>query len=148
MNDSQVTGKWAAWAPRLLSVLRIVAAFMFMQAGAMKLFAIPTGMPPDGSTAVMWTQVWLGGILEFYGGALILIGVFTRPIAFILSGMMAVAYWQFHAPQGFWVTVNGGTPAALYCFVWLYISAAGAGPWSVDAFIQRNRRSRDVTGAS
>lgn len=133
MTESQLTGKWAAWGPRLLSVLRIVAAFMFMQAGAMKMFGFPVGMPPDNSTAVMWTQTWFGGILEFYGGALVLIGLFTRPVTFILSGMMAVAYWQFHAPGGFWVTVNGGTAAALYGFVWLYFSAVGGGPWSVDA---------------
>ena len=85
MIDSQMTGKWAAWGPRLLSILRIVAAFMFMQAGAIMFYAIPTGMRPDGGTAVMWTQVWFGGILEFFGGALILIGLFTRPVAFILS---------------------------------------------------------------
>ena len=138
MTDSHVTGKWASWGPRLLSILRIVVAFMFMQSGAMKLFAFPTGMPPDNSTAVMWTQVWFGGMLEFFGGALALIGLFTRPVTFILSGMMAVAYWQFHAPGGFWVTINGGTAAALYCFVWLYFSAVGGGPWSVDA-LRRKR---------
>jgi putative oxidoreductase len=117
----------------LLSVLRIVAAFMFILSGTMKLFAFPAGMPPDGSTASMMSQAWIGGVLEVFGGGLVLIGLFTRPIAFILSGMMAVAYFQFHAPQGFWPSMNGGGPAALYCFVWLYFSAAGAGPWSLDA---------------
>ena len=101
-------------------------------AGTMKLFAFPAGMPPDGSTAPMMSQIWAGGILEVFGGALLLIGLFTRPVAFVLSGMLAVAYWQFHAPGGFWPTMNGGVPAVLYCFVLLYISAAGAGPLSLD----------------
>lgn len=126
-------GSESSWAPRLLSILRIVAAFMFILAGTSKLFAFPVGMPPDGSTAKLMSQIGIGGVLEFVGGALLLVGLFTRPVAFILSGMMAVAYFQFHAPQGFWPTVNGGVPAVLYCFVWLYISAAGAGPWSLDA---------------
>lgn len=79
------------------------------------------------------TLVGIGGLLEVVGGGLMLVGLFTRPVAFVLSGMMAVAYFQFHAPGGFWPTVNGGVPAVLYCFVWLYFSAAGAGPWSLDA---------------
>jgi len=125
--------KWSAWAPQLQSVLRIVAAFMFMQAGTMKLFAFPVGMPPDGGTAQLMSQIGIGGALEVFGGALLLLGFFTRPVAFILAGEMAVAYFQFHAPQGFWPIVNGGVSAALYCFVWLYFSAAGPGPWSLDA---------------
>jgi putative oxidoreductase len=128
-----VVNSWSSWAPELRSVLRIVAAFMFVQAGSMKLFAFPIGMPPDGGTAPLMTQVGIGGLLEFVGGALLLVGLFTRPVAFILSGEMAVAYFQFHAPQGFWTIVNQGQPAVLYCFIWLYLSAAGAGPWSVDA---------------
>ena len=99
----------------------------------MKLFAFPAGMPPDGSTAPLLSQIGIGGLLEVVGGALLLVGLFTRPVAFILSGMMAVAYFQFHQPQGFWPVMNGGIPAILYCFVWLYFSAAGAGPWSLDA---------------
>jgi putative oxidoreductase len=83
--------------------------------------------------APLLSQAWVGGILEVFGGALLLVGLFTRPVAFLLSGEMAVAYFQFHFPQGFWPTTNGGVPAALYCFVWLYFSAAGAGPWSLDA---------------
>ena len=106
---------------------------MFIQTGTMKLFAFPVGMPPDGATAKLASQVGLGGILETFGGTLLLLGLYTRPVAFVLSGEMAVAYFQFHAPQGFWPAVNGGGSAALYCFVWLYISAAGAGPWSIDA---------------
>lgn len=131
--DNKLVAKWPALAPRLLSVLRIVAAFMFIQSGTMKLFAFPIGMPPDGSTAPLMSQVGLGGLLETFGGALLLVGLFTRPVAFLLSGEMAVAYFQFQFPLSFWTVVNNGTTAALYCFVWLYFSAAGAGPWSLDA---------------
>ena len=79
------------------------------------------------------SQLWIGGVLETFGGLLLLVGLFTRPVAFLLAGEMAVAYFQFHAPNGFWPTMNGGSAAVLYCFVWLYFSAAGAGPWSLDA---------------
>jgi putative oxidoreductase len=106
---------------------------MFMQAGTMKLFAWPMGMPPDGSTAHFISQTWIGGVLETFGGALLLVGLFTRPVAFLLAGEMAVAYFQFHFPQGAWPVMNNGVSAALYCFLWLYFSAAGAGPWSLDA---------------
>lgn len=133
MSYANVEARWAAWAPRLQSILRIVAAFLFIQAGTMKLFAFPMGMPPDGGTAELFSQVGIGGALETFGGALLLVGLFTRPVAFLLAGMMAVAYFQFHAPGGFWPVVNGGTPAVIFCFVWLYFSAAGAGPWSLDA---------------
>jgi putative oxidoreductase len=87
----------------------------------------------------LMTQVGIGGLLEAVGGFLLLIGLFTRPVAFVLSGEMAVAYFQFHFPQGFWPVVNQGQPAVLYCFIWLYFSAAGAGPWSVDALRTRNK---------
>ncbi|HJQ70878.1 MAG TPA: DoxX family protein [Blastocatellia bacterium] len=132
-SEPNLVAKWSSLAPYLLSVLRIVSAFMLIPAGTMKLFAFPVGMPPDGGTAPMMSQVWVGGVLETFGGALLLLGLFTRPVAFVLSGMLAVAYWQFHAPGGFWPTMNGGVPAVLYCFVLLYISAAGAGPLSLDA---------------
>jgi putative oxidoreductase len=125
--------KWTSWAPQLLSVLRIMAAFVFMQAGTMKLFAFPIGMPPDGGTAPLMSQVGLAGILETFGGALLLLGLFARPVAFLLSGEMAVAYFQFLFSQSFWPIVNNGVSAVLYCFVWLYFSAAGPGQWSLDA---------------
>jgi putative oxidoreductase len=115
------------------SILRIVAALIFMMSGTMKLFAFPIGMPPDGGTAELLTQVGIGGILEVFGGFLMLIGLFTRPVAFILSGEMAVAYFQFHFPQNPWPIINNGTSAILYCFIWLYFFAAGAGVWSIDA---------------
>ena len=133
MNDSHGIGGWAAAGPRLASVLRIVAALMFMLAGTTKLFAFPAGVPPNGGTVPLFSEAWIGGALECVGGALLLVGLFTRPVAFVLSGEMAVAYFQFHFPKGFWPSVNGGMSAALYCFVWLYFSAAGAGPWSLDA---------------
>src|SRR5258708_1257382 len=110
---------------------------MFLQSGTMKLFAWPIGMPPDNSTAVFGAQVWGGGVLGAVVGAVLLLGLFTRPVAFLLSGEMAVAYFQFHQPQGLWPIVNQGGPAILYCFVWLYFSAAGAGPWSLDAALRR-----------
>ena len=130
---------WSSWQGEILSLLRIVAAAMFMLAGTSKLFAFPIGMPPNGQTATFGTQIWIGGALEVFGGLLMLLGLFTRPVAFILSGEMAVAYFQFHQPQAFWPTVNGGVAAVLYCFLWLYFSAAGPGPWSLDE--RRPRRS-------
>ncbi|TMQ56678.1 MAG: DoxX family protein [Candidatus Eisenbacteria bacterium] len=133
MSAPSVVVKWSSWAPQLQSVLRIVAAFIFMLSGTMKLFAFPAGIPPNGGTVPWISQMGLGGILEVLGGGLLLLGLFTRPVAFLLSGEMAVAYFQFHFPQGFWPTMNGGSPAALYCFLWLYFSAAGAGAWSLDA---------------
>jgi len=131
--------KRAAWAPRVRSVLRIVAASMFILHGTMKLFAFPIGVPPKGGTVVLLTQSGLGGILEAFGGALLLVGLFTRPVAFILAGEMAVAYFQFHFPRGFWPLMNQGELAALYCFLWLYFSAVGAGPWSLDAVRTRKK---------
>jgi putative oxidoreductase len=133
MSVASFGSKWSTWGPQLQSVLRIVAASVFLLTGTMKLFAFPAGIPPNGGTATVFSQVWIGGILEALGGALLLVGLFTRPVAFLLAGEMAVAYFQFHFPNGFWPVLNGGIPAVLYCFVWLYFSAAGAGPWSLDA---------------
>jgi putative oxidoreductase len=124
---------WPSWSSRLQSVLRMVAAFMFILAGTVKLFAFPVGMPPHGDTVKLLSQLGVGAILETFGGALLFLGLFTRPVAFILAGEMAVAYFQFHFPGGIWPVLNGGVPAVLYCFVWFYFSAAGAGPWSLDA---------------
>lgn len=133
MAAPSVFKKWSTSAPQFQSLLRIVAAFMFLLAGTSKLFAFPVGMPPNGGTATLMSQIGIGGVLEVFGGVLLLLGLFTRPVAFILAGEMAVAYFQFHFPKSFWPTVNGGVSAVLYCFVWLYFSAAGAGPWSLDA---------------
>ena len=133
MSGSIAVSRKSAWGPRFQSLLRIVSALMFMNAGTMKLFAFPAGVPPDGGAVPLISQMGLGAILEVFGGLLMLLGLFTRPVAFILAGEMAVAYFQFHFPQGFWPTMNGGVAAALYCFIWLYFSAAGPGPWSLDA---------------
>ena len=128
---------YANWTPRLLSVLRIIAAFLFIAHGAQKLFGFlaPPGMP----SFPPFSQMWIGGILEFFGGLLLLLGLFTRPVAFILSGMMAVAYFQMHAPGGFWPLQNKGELAVLYCFVFLFLSVAGGGEWSVDRLLRRGR---------
>jgi putative oxidoreductase len=128
-----MTAKWIAAAPYFQAVLRIVAAFIFFFGAMMKIFAFPMAIMPGGGTVPLMTQAGIGSVLELVGGALLVVGLFTRPVAFILSGMMAVAYWQFHAPQSFYPQVNMGIPAILYCFIWLYFSAAGAGPWSLDA---------------
>lgn len=132
MSTSTLAARWQSWAPQLRSVLRIVTAFIFITSGTVKLFGFPMGMP-DGSTVSLLSQLGIGALLEVVGGALMLVGLFTRPVAFVLSGEMAVAYFQFHAVQSFWPVVNQGVAAVLYCFVWLYFSAAGAGPWSFDA---------------
>ena len=133
MTARDVGAKWSALAPYLHATLRIVAALMFMTSGSSKLFAFPAGMPPNNATAPVMSQIWIGAVLEFVGGALILLGFFTRPVAFILAGEMAVAYFQFHFPRNFWPSINQGGLAVLYCFLYLYFSAAGAGPWSIDA---------------
>jgi len=138
MTRPNIVTNWPAFTPQLRSILRIVAAFMFIQAGTIKLFAWPFAMP-GGGTADLFSEVGLAGILEVFGGFLLLIGLFTRPVAFIVSGEMAVAYFQGHASHGVWPVVNGGTDAVLYCFIWLYFSAAGAGLWSLDAIRMRNR---------
>jgi len=133
MVAPKLVSKWSSWGPHLQSVLRIVAAFMFILAGSTKLFAFPAGIPPNGGTVNLMSQLGLGAVLEVFGGALLLLGLFTRPVAFVLAGEMAVAYFQFHSPSSIWPVMNGGVPAVLYCFLWLYFSAAGAGPWSLDA---------------
>lgn len=124
----------SSWAPHLRSVLRIVAAFLFLQVGTAKLFAFPAAIMPDGGTAPLASLAGVAGLLETIGGTLLLLGLFTGPVAFVLSGEMAVAYFHSHAPLGFWPVLNQGAPAVFYAFLFLYISAAGPGPWSADAF--------------
>ncbi|MFN8589186.1 MAG: DoxX family protein [Candidatus Eisenbacteria bacterium] len=131
----------ARFAPPLLSVLRMVAGFTFLFPGTVKLYGWPMAMP-GGATAAPFTQVWIGGVLEVFGGALMLLGLFTRPVAFLLSGEMAVAYFQFHQPRGALPIQNGGLDAVLFCFIWLYLSAAGPGPWSLDALLRRGSSRR------
>ena len=134
---ASVVTRWQTLAPELQSVLRMVAALLFLQSGTMKLFGWPMAMP-EGQSFSLMSQMGVGAILELVGGTLLLVGLFTRPAAFILSGEMAVAYFQFHFPNGFWPLVNQGQPAVLFCFIWLYFSAAGAGPWSLDATVRRS----------
>ena len=117
----------ATWSPKLLSVLRIVVGLAFLDHGISKFFDIPHFPAP------MTPLLTVAGCLELGGGALILIGLFTRPVAFILSGMCAVAYFIAHFPNGFFPAANGGEPAMLYCFIFLYLAAAGGGAWSADA---------------
>ena len=121
-------------------LLRVVAGLLFLQAGGMKLFGWFGGMPGGGSPPLM-SEIGIGGILEFFGGIAILLGLLTRPVAFLLSGEMAVAYWQFHAPHGTWPIQNHGEPAVLLCFIFLFFAAYGGGPWSLDALLRRRGRS-------
>ncbi len=120
----------ADWAPRLLSVLRIVVALLFIEHGAQKLFGFPVS--PAGGLPAPLSLLWDGAVLEFAGGLLVLVGLFTRPVAFLLSGEMAFAYWMFHAPRSPFPVINGGDAAILFCFVFLYLAAAGGGVWSLD----------------
>lgn len=127
------------WTGIFLSILRIVAALIYMQHGTQKLFGFPpTGGPVGATPFVLFSQSGLAGILEFFGGMLILLGLFTRPVAFIVSGEMAVAYFQVHAPRAFLPIVNRGELPVVLCFLFLYLVFAGAGTWSVDDVIARN----------
>ena len=130
--------KLSAYAPQMLSVLRITSALIFMAHGTQKILNFPPATQPVDLAS-------LGGIAGFFelvGGALLVIGLFTRPAAFVLSGVMAFAYFIAHAPESFFPILHGGDAAILYCFVFLYIACAGAGPWSVDAMMGRNRVAR------
>jgi putative oxidoreductase len=129
----------AAWTPRVLSVLRIVTAYLFLTHGTAKLLGVPHVATFD--KLQVFSLIGLAGVLELVGGALLLIGLFTRPAAFILCGEMAFAYFMGHAPKGNMLVpmLNGGELAVLYCFVFLYFAAAGGGAWSVDALRRRGR---------
>ena len=123
-----------------LFLLRVVAGLLFLQAGGMKLFDWFGGVPAQfGGHPPLWSQIGIGGALEFFGGLAVLLGLYTRPVAFILSGEMAVAYFQFHQPHGLWPIQNHGESAVLLCFIFLYIAAQGGGDWSLDALRRRRR---------
>ena len=123
-------------------LLRVVSGLLFLQAGGVKIFDWFGGVPAQfGGHPPLMSQMWIGGVLEFYGGAAILLGLLTRPVAFLLSGEMAVAYFQFHQPHGFWPVQNHGEPAVLFCFIFLFFAAHGAGPWSLDALRGRKRKT-------
>ena len=119
---------FSPWRPQLLSVLRIVTALLFLEHGTMKLLSFP----PSEFSPPLFSLFGLAGVLELVGGVLLIVGFLTRPVAFILAGQMAVAYFMAHAPQSFFPILNGGESAILFCFVFLYVAGAGAGPWSLD----------------
>jgi putative oxidoreductase len=118
------------WAPKVLSILRIVAALLFVEHGAMKLFGFPQ---PMGMPIEIFSIFGIAGILEFFGGLILAVGLFSRLVAFILSGEMAFAYFMEHLPKSFYPAINMGDGAILFCFIFFYIAFAGPGPWSIDA---------------
>lgn len=126
--------RFSAYQPQLLSVLRIVAGLLFLCHGTAKVLGFPAveGVPPPGMSLA-----GLSGPLELVFGILLVLGLFTRPVAFLASGFSAVGYWMVHAPNGPFPILNGGETIALYCFVWLYFVAAGPGPWSADAMMKK-----------
>jgi putative oxidoreductase len=130
---------YAVWAPRMLAILRIIAALLFLEHGTQKLLGFP---PSENPGPALFSLFGLQGVIELVGGILLLLGLFTRPVAFILAGDMAVAYFMAHAPKSFFPMLNGGDAAILYCFVFLYLFVAGPGAWSADETLrlQRDRR--------
>jgi putative oxidoreductase len=125
-----------AWTPQALSIMRIITGLLFLEHGTQKLLGFP---PSEHAFPALFSLMGLQGILELVGGFLILVGLLTRPVAFILAGDMAVAYFMAHAPKSFFPTLNGGQLAILFCFVFLYLVIAGGGEWSVDALLARKR---------
>jgi putative oxidoreductase len=126
----------AAWKPRVLSILRIITGLMIIEHGMGKIIGFPAY--PAYANVQPFSLIGAAGFIELIGGALLILGLFTQPAAFILSGEMAVAYFMAHAPKSFFPLVNGGTLAIMYCFAFLYLATAGAGPWSVDAAMKKN----------
>jgi putative oxidoreductase len=127
------------WSPRVLAAVRIITALLFIEHGLMKLVAFPAAVP--GLPTPLPGILVAAALIEIVGGALIAVGLFTRIAAFICSGEMAAAYFMFHAPQSFWPAMNQGDAAILYCFIFLYLAFAGAGAWSVDAYLPSSRQS-------
>jgi putative oxidoreductase len=143
-----------AWLPSWLpgathALLRMITGALFMQHGVQKLFGwlVDPSRGPWGGAPPVFSQFWFAGVLETFGGLLIVLGLFTRPVAFLLSGEMAVAYFQAHAPRAFWPVLNGGEPPVLFCFIFLFVFAAGAGPFSLDVLL-RGRRGRSSGAAT
>lgn len=128
---TKIEGRWAGEA---LSLLRIVSAILFLMHGTGKLF----GFPPIGMNPPPMSMYWIAGVIEIIGSLLLIAGLFSRPVAFILSGEMAVAYWMVHAPQSTFPIINNGESAVLFCFIFLLIAAAGPGPWSLEASRKRS----------
>jgi putative oxidoreductase len=136
---------YSKWAPRALSILRVIAGFLIMQHGMQKLLGLPAPMP--GGTVPLLSMFGLSGALELAGGLLLMLGLFTRPAAFILSGELAVAYFMVHAPQGFWPLLNKGELAALYSFVFLFLAVAGGGEWAFDRLLRRTTAAPSALGS-
>jgi putative oxidoreductase len=128
----------SSWSSLLQSLVRIVAAFSYMTHGTQKLFGMPSNEPRGG--VELLSQMGAAGVIETFGGALLLLGLFTRPVAFLCSGQMAAAYFIAHAGRSFWPILNGGELATVYCFLFLFFAAAGAGPLSLDAVVFGKRR--------
>ena len=130
------------WEPRVLSILRIVVGLLFMEHGLAKLFGFPTA----ALHPAMFQLLWFAGVIEAFGGLLLALGLFTSPVAFIMSGEMAVAYFYSHAARNFFPMINGGDAAILYCFIFFYIFVAGGGAWSMDRLRSPGAYARHVTG--
>ena len=132
--------KIVALQPLVRSVLRVVVGFTFSLHGFQKLLGLFGGMGGKGATAPLFSLMWTAGVLETFGGLLLIVGLFTRPVAFVLAGEMAFAYFRTHQPRGFWPIQNGGELAVLYCFFFLYLCAAGSGPVSLDRVFRTSAR--------
>jgi len=129
------------WTPRILSILRIVVSLLFAEHGSQKLFGFPGSQPFHALP--MFSLIWCAGVIEFFGGTLFLLGIFTRYVSFVLSGEMAVAYFWVHASHGYSPLINRGELAVLYCFVFLYFFFAGGGEWSLDALRKKRQPSEN-----
>jgi putative oxidoreductase len=141
MTELTRSTRMPVWLPGAAhALLRTIAGGLFMQHGMQKLFGllVDPSHPWNGPPA-MFSQFWIAGVLEAFGGFLIVVGLFTRPVAFVLSGEMAVAYFTSHAPRSFWPILNNGEHTVLFCFVFLYLCVTGAGPYSVDAMLRERR---------
>lgn len=128
-SASRLNNTWSGYAPYVLSIVRIIVALLFFEHGLSKMFGFPQPIPPPA----LFSLSWFSGALEFVGGGLLVIGLFSRATAFVMSGEMAFAYFISHAPHSFFPIINRGDAAILYCFIFLYIAFAGGGPWSFDA---------------
>jgi putative oxidoreductase len=136
----------SVWTSRMLATYRIVAGVLFVLGGTMKLFGFPQAPVPMPPLDLL-SQIGIAGLLELFGGTAIVLGLYVRPVSFVLAGMMAVAYFQFHQPQALFPSSNGGIPAIMYCFLFLYMMLAGGGAWSLDARLAARRARQHAAPA-